>query len=266
MRIWCQLPLQFDEREPRIRRFYELTEHALNGVKREGTEVKIAALDRGIRSMEWLEYPGFRFLNEREIVRGCLQGEANGYDGIVVANYFDLGLLGTRQLCSLPVAGFAESTMHFACMAGNKFAVVIANRNFTAFMEKTIEQCGLRPRAIDRMPVRSLSITYDEIMSCLIRDPERLIDDFKKTAKGCIDEGAEVIVAGGGLFSVILTHAGMRELDCVPVFDPFVISLKTCEMMIDLHNAGMPVLSRKRMYCTPPPGDVSKAIEFFFNN
>lgn len=266
MRIWCQLPLQLEESDPQAKRFCEIIECDMRLAKRDTTEVTIVPLAHGIRSMEWMAYPGFRFFNEREIVRGCLQGEAEGYDGIMIANYFDSGLIAARQLCSKPVAGMAESSLLFASMMGDKCAVVVASDQFITDMEKTLDRCGLRSRAIDCRPVRSLSINYAEIMRCLLGEYDSLVYDFEQTARTCIRDGAEVIIAGGGLFSVMLTQGGVRGIDGVPVVDPFIVSLKHCEMMVDLQKAGLPVLSRKRLYYAPRPHEIPEAEQFFFRN
>jgi allantoin racemase len=263
VKIWCQLPMQFDVDSPETKKFFDLVEVGFRLVKREDTEVKIVPLSKGIPSMEWMTYPGFRFLNEREIVRSSLQGEKEGYDGIIVANYFDSGLWAVRQMTTIPVTGFAEAAMLFACMVGNKFATIVANEKFTVDMENTIERYGLRSRAIDYKPVRHLTLTYDTIQGCCYDNYAPLITDFESIARTCIADGAEVIIAGGGIFSLLLTQGGVREIDGVPYLDPFIICLKTAEMAVDLHKAGIPVKSRERLYLTPPQSTIEQALKFF---
>lgn len=265
MRIWCQLPMMFDPDSPETKKFFDLIEADFRLIKREDTEIKIASLSKGISTMEWMQYPGLRFLNEREILKSSLQGEKEGYDGILIANYFDSGLGAVRQLTSLPVTGFAEATMLFACMVGNKFATVVAHEKFIVDMEMTIERYGLRSRAIDYKPVRSLTLTYDDIKAGFNGDCTPLMDDFKSIARTCIADGAEVIIAGGGLFSILLTQEGLREIDGVPFLDPFLISLKTAEVMIDLHKAQIPVTSRERLYLNPTQNLIEEAVKFFWN-
>ena len=255
--------MQFDASDPMVKKFLELIEADFRLVKRKDTEIKIVSLSKGIASMEWMAYPGFRFLNEREILKSALQGEKQGYDGILIANYFESGLWAVRQLSSLPVIGFAESTMFFACTVGNKFATIVANEKFIVDMEKTIDRYGLRSRAIDYRPVRPLTLTYNEIMECFKGDSASLINDFRNSARTCIADGAEVIIAGGGLFSIMLTQGGLREIDGVPVLDPFIISLKAAEMAIDLYKSGIPVRSRERLYYAADHNEIGKAVEYF---
>jgi allantoin racemase len=255
--------MQFDASDPKVKKFLDLIEADFRLVKREDTEIKIVPLPKGIASMEWMAYPGFRFLNEREILKCALEGEKQGYDGILIANYFESGLWAARQLSSLPVIGFAEATMFFACTAGNKFATIVANEKFIVDMERTIDRYGLRRRALDYRPVRPLTITYDDIMECFRGDDALLINDFRNIARTCIGDGAEVIIAGGGLFSIMLTQGGVREVDGVPVLDPFIISLKNAEMAVDLHKSGIPVASRERLYYKPDVNEIEEAMEYF---
>jgi len=266
LKIWCQLPMAFDVSDPKAKKFLELIEADFCLVKRDATEIKIISLPKGIASMDWMGYPGLRFLNEREIVKSALQGEKQGFDAILIANYFDTGLWAARQLSFLPVIGFAESSMLFACTIGNKFATIVANEKFTVAMEKTIDWNGMRSRAIDYRPVRPLTLTYETILECFKGDCTPLFEDFRNSARDCIADGAEVIIAGGGLFSILLTQGGLREVDGVPLLDPFLISLKTAEMAIDLHKSGILVTSREKLYYTPPQNEIGKAVEHFFGN
>ncbi len=264
MNIWCQLPLEFDEADQKIKKFYDRIHDVFDMVKLEKTEVHLASLNRGIRSLQWLQYPGLRFLNEREIVRNALRGVAKEYDGIIIANYFDAGLRTVRQLSPIPVVGFAEAAMLFAAKVGGKFAVITADEKFVPDFEMTINSYGLRSRAIEVKPVRPLSVKGQDMMGYLLGD-YLLISDFEDLVRTCIADGADVVIAGGGLFSVMLTQAGIREIDRVPILDPFVISLKTCEMMIALHAAGVPVVSRRSVYYTPNQDTSAEALSYFFD-
>jgi allantoin racemase len=255
--------MQFDASDPPVKKFLDLIEADFRLVKREDTEISIVSLPKGISSMEWMAYPGFRFLNEREILKCALQAEKQGYDGILIANYFESGLWAVRQMASLPVIGFAEPTMFFACTIGNKFATIVANDKFVVDMEKTIDRYGIGARAIDYRPVRPLTLTYNAIMECFREDSAPLINDFRNIARTCIADGAEVIIAGGGLFSIMLTQGGLREVDGVPVLDPFIISLKNAEMTVDLYKSGIPVTSRERLYYKPAFNEIEKAMEYF---
>jgi Asp/Glu/hydantoin racemase len=102
-------------------------------------------------------------------------------------------------------------------------------------------------------------------MECFKGDYAPLIDDFKDTACKCIADGAEVIIAGGGLFSIMLTQGGLREIDGVPFLDPFLISLKASEQAVDLHRSGIIIKSQKGFYLTPNQDEIGKALRFFWN-
>ena len=107
--------------------------------------------------------------------------------------------------------------MFFACTIGNKFATIVANDKFVVDMEKTIDRYGVGARAIDYRPVRPLTLTYNDIMECFKEDSAPLINDFCNIARTCIADGAEVIIAGGGLFSIMLTQGGLLALQPILV-------------------------------------------------
>ena len=52
------------------------------------------------------------------------KGEADGFDGYVVACFGDPGLLAARELAKGPVVGIAEAAMHVASFIGTGFSVV----------------------------------------------------------------------------------------------------------------------------------------------
>jgi len=229
-------------------------------VERSDTEVVKKYTDHGISSLEHYAYPGLRYLNDREILKSMIQAEKEGYDAVISSCYFDPGIEAAKQLLHIPVVGSAESSMHLACMMGLKFAIVTSDYRFVPQIIELIDRYRMSDRTIERKPVRSLTLSSSELMGCLTGDYAPIIENFQEIAKGCIEDGAEVLIIGCGLVAPVLSTSGMRYVDGVPVIDPILISIKVAEMLVDLQRAGIPTISRKGLYSAPPTEDIETVL------
>ena len=84
-----------------------------------------------------------------------------------------------------------------------------------------------------------------------------LVDNFIEVGRGCIEDGAEVLILGCGLLSPTLTEAGLTDVDGAAIVEPNHASLKLTEILVDLHKAGLPFISRKSTYMDVPAEYIS---------
>lgn len=251
MKLWCQSPLKSTPESPVGKLINDLIQRDYALVKRPDTETVRKPLEKGLVTIGQLGYSGFRFLNDREIVKSVLQAEREGFDSVVITCYFDPGVTAARALLNIPVVGAAESSMHIATMMGSRFATVTSDTRYVAPMTQILHRYSMSNFAIERNPVRSIGLSESQFLSSLANNQSRIIKDFTEVAKGCIQDGADVIIAGCGVMAPVLTLNGLRDVDGVPVVDPNLVSIKMAEMMVDLHKAGIPAISRKGIYLMP---------------
>ncbi len=248
MRLFGQLSVRIDAENPALRPFIEIVQKGFERVKRSDTEIVIHPIEKGLSNVEHLDYPGFRFFNDREILRSILSAGNEGYDGVVVLCGFDPALRAARQMLDIPVTGIFESSVHVAAMMGRQFAVITREPSYIPETEDNIQKYGMRDQAISHSPVRSILLSNEELMGCIASNHSPLLDAFRKVAIECIKEGAEVLITGCGMLSTLLTHCGLHEVEGVPVIDPMLVGIKVGELMVDLREAGLPFISRKGLY------------------
>lgn len=225
--------------------YYPLLQAAYAKVKRPDTETVIKDVPTGIANPEDLNYLSKVFMNEREILKSFLQAEEQGFDAIASACYFDGGVRAAQQALNIPVAGASISAMHFAAQIGTRFAAITTEAAWTFQMERNIEEFGMGHFAIPVHPVRAISVPMDKFFGAMASgDYSVVVEDFTRVAKGCIADGADVIISGCGLMSPMLTLSGITEVDGVAVVDPMLSALKMAEMMVDYKRAGLPVKTR----------------------
>jgi Asp/Glu/hydantoin racemase len=95
----------------------------------------------------------------------------------------------------------------------------------------------MREFALPMNPVRSLTISFETLASSIqSKNYQPVIDDFKKIAEGCLQDGADTIIIGCGLFSPMFTLSGIVKLEDAPIIDPMIVSLKFAEIMVDFNG------------------------------
>ncbi|BBO83350.1 hypothetical protein DSCO28_39160 [Desulfosarcina ovata subsp. sediminis] len=259
MKIWSQLPISMPREV--YGKYYDLLNQAYEMFKDEETEITIKDVPKGVVDPGLLSCPGFRQINEAENIKSIIQAETEGYDAVAGACYFDSGIRAASTLLSIPVVGPSEVSMHLAAMMGNKFAVITSEASWTHEMEHHLIGSGFSGAAISKQPVRSLTMPMDELFHCLMTgDYNPVKADFCKVAEGCLDDDADVIIAGCGLVSPILTISDLKEIDGAPIIDPMIASLKFAEFLGRLFKSGLPIKTRIGLYQTLPDEMKSKGL------
>ena len=264
MKLWLQLPIEMDPEHPKNKSFFNLVNKAYKLIKRPDTNITIKSVQNGLKDLEQISYTSLRFLNEREVLATILQAEKEGFDGILNLGYLDPALKAIKQISSIPVVGCMETAMHFASLVGHKFAIITSKPEFIPIIQELLNLYQMDHFSITYKPVRSLSVSFHELINSLDkRDFNPLITDFKTVALGCIDDEAEVLIVGCGLICPLLLEAGLKDLEGVPIVNPQLIGLKVAEVMVDLHQAGIPVISRKGLFHQATPQYMEETMNIF---
>jgi allantoin racemase len=246
------MPLKKDPQDPKTQQVYNMMKRDLDLVKRPETEVVIRSPEQGLTTSDQYASYGLRFMNDRDVLKAILAAEEReGFDGVIIACFFDPALGAARALLNIPVVGLAEPSLHLASTMGRRFAVITSHPGFVPGMQETIDLYGMSAHAIERKPVRNITISEQEFRGGFAGDYGPVIDSFTDVALGCIEDGAEVLIAGCGVMSPMLTLGGVTDIEGVPIIDPELIALKIAELLVDLNKAGIPFISRKGLYSLP---------------
>ena len=248
MRIWYQslvdggrMPSYFDGLAARARK-----------VARPGVEVHFASMPEGTYGKhvpaDVVIYPYLMSLHIQFILDNALRAEAEGYDVFAVGSVQDPGLEEARALLDIPVVGYGEAAMHFACTLGSRFVVVAFQAGFDQMMDLRVKRLGLAERAL---PTVLMEATFNEVGQAQ-SDPARLVERFCETARQAIRQGAEAIIPGQLYLSEAVARAGVTRIDEVPIMDALACTLKMAEAMADLKALGIGVTRRGYTHARPP--------------
>lgn len=230
-------PIGLSREMPERTEHGDLLEEALNDFTRRivapGTSVTIGWMKKTTSLLSSI-YLGM--INDVYMVNDILEAERQGYAAAMVGPHWDPGLLAAREAASIPVTGSGESAMMVAQTLGSRFAFLTVNEGYVPMIERNIRVYGFENRAIARRPVRRFGMTYNNFVRCLQGSSDEFLVELEKTARDCIDDGADVIIAGGQLFGpALIKHQFFTIPNTgVPVVDPAACGLKLAEMLVSL--------------------------------
>ena len=198
-----------------------------------GTTVKVGWMSK---TTSLLSSNFLGMVNDAYVVRDILNAQTHGYDGVMIGPHWDPGLYAAREAATIPVSGPLESAIAIAQTLGRRFAVLTVHEGYVPMIERSIRIYGAETRAIALRPVRRFGMTFDNAIRCLEGKDDEFLQDFTKCAKGCIDDGADVIIAGGQLFGPIFQKYNYTAIEKtgVPVVEVAACGLKMLETLITL--------------------------------
>ena len=209
MKIWYQslvdagrMPSYFDGLGARARK-----------VARPGVEVHFQGVPQGAYGgntpADAVIYPYFMSLHVQHILDNALLAEAEGYDVFAVGSVQDPGLEEARSVLDIPVVGYGEAAMHFACLLGSRFVVLAFRDGFDQMLDLRIQRLGLASRAL---PTMLMDATFDQVGAAQT-DPAQLVSRFQDVARRAIAQGAEAIIPGQLYLSEAVARAGVTRVD-----------------------------------------------------
>ena len=166
--------------------------------------------------------------DEAMSLRGLLdevrKGEAEGYDGFIVACFDDTGLGACREIATGPVLGICEAGMHAASMLATSFSVVTTLPRSVPIIENNALLYGMerkcrRVRAAD-IPVLALEEPGSDAR-------ERVRDEIDRAR---VEDGCEAVLLGCAGMADLTQW--LTEQTGMPVIDGVVAATKMLEALI----------------------------------
>lgn len=152
-------------------------------------------------------------------------GEAEGFDGYVIACFGDPGVDAAREIARGPVIGIAEAAMRNAAILGQGFSIVSMLERGRPILEGLVGGYGMSSRC------RSIRLT----------DYSALDLENGNAARGAVIEAARAAVREDHADTILLGCAGMADLAeevehsvGVPAIDGVASAVKTIEGLIQL--------------------------------
>ena len=157
------------------------------------------------------------YLDEAQATPGMIRAIKENHetcDGFVIACHSDPNLDLMKEISSKPVVGIGESSMHSACLLGDRFTVISATTGSIPNKEALVRKYNLENQLASVRPLDSVTGTLSRLDSC------------ERVSKDAIDEdGAEVIVLGCA--DLVGMSVELQRRIGVPVVDGIASGLST---------------------------------------
>lgn len=155
-----------------------------------------------------------------------IKGEAEGYDGYVIACFGDPGLLPAREIARGPVIGIAEAAMHVASFISTGFSVVTTLSRTCIIAEHLAQSYGMshfcrRVRGTD-LAVLDLERTESNAYQVIVTECKRALTE----------DGSGAIVLGCAGMADLCQRLS-REIGA-PVIDGVSAAVKLVEALVAL--------------------------------
>ena len=156
----------------------------------------------------------FRF--SREVIRGAIEAERQGYDVFFMNHFQDVGLYEARASVNIPVLGLGEATLLHACTMGRKLGLLAINPAFIPTHAEQVQRYGLQQRIAG---IRAISAEISDYMEAFTSPAKKseLWAIFEREARRLIEAGADVIVPTGGIPMMLFGIEADANVDGAPV-------------------------------------------------
>ncbi|GAB4193289.1 MAG: hypothetical protein OHK0024_33460 [Thalassobaculales bacterium] len=205
--------------------------HAAAAAAAPGTEVVTRQPDKGPVSIESQYDSAYCVPGMLELIRA---GEAEGFDGYVIACFRDPGLEAAREIARGPVVGICEAAMHAAAILGKGFSVISTLPRSVPVQHDLARKYGfhhlLKSVRAAGVPVLELEDPHSGASDKVKREVER----------AAAEDGAEVVLLG---------CAGMAELARRLTAETGVVALDGVTVAVKLVEAlaGLGLATSKRI-------------------
>ena len=160
-------------------------------------------------------------------------------DAIIIYCFSDPGLLGAREISTIPVLSIGESSQLFAMGLADRCGIITTLQQSVARIRRKLEARGFARRFPSIRPLDIPVLEYDQ--------KEKVTERALEVARIMVEQdGAEALILGcGSLFGI---RERVHEEMAVPVVEPGIVTLKHAEMLVALGLS-----HSKRSYMTPLP-------------
>jgi allantoin racemase len=213
-----------------------------------GTEIVAVSPNMGPRSIEGHYDEVFATLGVVDEVR---KGEAEGFDGYVIACFGDPGLFAAREIARGPVVGMAEAAMQAASVISEGFSIVSTLERGSISSEHLVHRYGMQAKCrrarSTGLAVLDLEVEGSNARSLIVEECRRAL----------VEDNSDCIVLGCAGMADLCRY--ISEQIEAPAIDGVTAAVKMAEALITL-NLGS---SKRRGFAYPLPKEyVGRVAEY----
>jgi allantoin racemase len=261
MKIWYQSM----SRQKAWGHYNEALRRILDRVKDPDTEIEVHGITKRGGLADQFHY--LDYLESGEVMENVQIATKRGFDAFLIGNIGDPGLQMCREITTMPVLGLCETALHTACMMGQNFSLVTINEKFTPRIIDNVHRYKLERRlsAVNRMKIDRINDLDEGFTNVAAR--KRIFGQFMKAANANVEQGAEVIIAAGGVVMALLAEFGVHTVGKnTPILNGIVSLVKMGEATVKINRIMGGNFLSKRLYYAPPGSDQIDEIRKYYGD
>lgn len=261
MKLWYQSM----SRQKAWGHYNEALRRILDRVKDPDTEIEVHGITKRGGLADQFHY--LDYLESGEVMENVQIATRRGFDAFLIGNIGDPGIHACREITTMPVLGLCETALHTACLMGKNFSLVTINEKFTPRIIDNVHRYKLERRlaAVNRMTIDRINDLDAGFTNAKAR--KRIFDQFMKAADANVEQGAEVIIAAGGVVMALLAEFGVHQAaKNTPILNGIVSLVKMGEAAVKMNRIMGGNFLSKRLYYAPPGSDQIDEIRKYYGD
>ena len=237
----------------------------LDRVKDPDTEIEVHGITKRGGLADQFHY--LDYLESGEVMENVQTATKRGFDAFLIGNIGDPGIHACREITTMPVLGLCETALHTACLMGNNFSLVTINEKFTPRIIDNVHRYKLERRlvAVNRMTIDRINDLDEGFTKASAR--KRIFGQFMRAADANVEQGAEVIIAAGGVVMALLAEFGVHQAaKNTPILNGIVSLVKIGEAAVKMNRIMGGTFLSKRLYYAPPGSDQIDEIRKYYGD
>jgi len=224
----------------------------LTKIARPGTELVMHGMHPNTYATVYpgkdIRYCSLQFLHSNQFFINGIKAQQEGYDAYAICTLPDPALRETRSVLNIPVLGYGETAMVLSSLFGRRFGILMFIEELIPLLEENVLRYGLSSK---KAAIRYVGFGFNDVD---FNNPQESIEKFIEAARRMIrDDGADVIIPGEAVLTMLLFSNGINRVDDVPVLDTLGSLIKMTETLVDLRRLSGIEASKKGYFQEQPP-------------
>ncbi len=246
MKIWYQTTSSY-RYDPLYDEYGKTLEEQCKRAVRPDTEVYVTGSPVSMGEIDKYKY--LMYYHKAQVFNNMLRAEKEGYDAFVIGCSLDVGLEEGREMLSIPVLGVTQTSLYFAAMLGERFAMITHQNYISEAYRQLINRYGLLHKYLPTDYY--LDISHED-MARALNNPKPIVKKFKSLAERAIADGASIILPGTPFITSLFYVTGeLGNYKDTLIMDTVGVLVKAAETLADLKKIGVEASRKPQVYGSP---------------
>ncbi len=199
------------------------------------------------------QYRYLAFLETVEILENVHTAQEQGYDAFVIGNLFDPGLREAREIADIPIVSLGETVLQTAETMGERLGFVSINAKFEPRLQDVLVRRRMADKVAGVASMQVPSMADLEAAGASGAATTALCDRFMAAAEATVTDGAEVVIAAGGVVMAIVADQGLFQTPSgAPILNGVAALIQQAKAAVELRRLMGGVYTSGRLTYSKP--------------